>query len=88
MQTLATDVERLKHELAVQQERVKGKIEVAREVIAKMGPQQLAELRTKLQIYSQFTPKDVQGNVSSVIFPFKLWSMDIVFAKLTDGKLW
>ncbi|KAH7835781.1 hypothetical protein Vadar_029826 [Vaccinium darrowii] len=62
VQTLATDVERLEHEFAVLQERVKGKIEVAREVIAKMGPQQLAELRTKLQIYSQFAHKDVQGN--------------------------
>ncbi|KAF7127837.1 hypothetical protein RHSIM_Rhsim11G0051000 [Rhododendron simsii] len=62
-QALVTDVKRLKYEVVVLQERVEGKIKVACEVVAKMGPQQLAEVRAKLQSYSsQIQPKDVHGN--------------------------
>ncbi|KAE9446362.1 hypothetical protein C3L33_21740, partial [Rhododendron williamsianum] len=62
-QALVTDVKRLKHEVVVLQERVEGKIKAACEVVAKMEPQQLAEVRAKLQSYSpQIQPKDVHGN--------------------------
>lgn len=73
-QALATNARRLKHEFDVLKGTVEGKIGVAREVLAKMGPQQFTELRGKLQTnFPNFLPKDGQGNVISFKLLFNVW---------------
>ncbi|KAI8531041.1 hypothetical protein RHMOL_Rhmol11G0107000 [Rhododendron molle] len=89
-QALVTDVKRLKHEVVVLQERVGGKMKVTFEVVAKMGPQQLAEVRAKLQSYSpQMQPKDVHRNDFSLVLVLsEKFSHDRVLSKgeSVEGK--
>lgn len=70
-QEVATDAKRVKLEYTVLKETVEGKIGVAREALAKMGPQQLAELHAKLQ--TNFPKFLGQGNVSFFKLLFSFW---------------
>ncbi|KAI7985290.1 F-box protein CPR1 [Camellia lanceoleosa] len=63
IETLITDTQRLHGEIDLQFEELNREIEVAYKTIARMGPQQHAEVYPKLQtIFSQIHPRDVSSN--------------------------